>query len=300
MKPLDRNTTLARMQEVMGPLPPPSPGVLPSVRYLLSEDFPSYVRHKITYEADPGDPVPAWLLVPRTPTTRAVLCVHSTQRSGKDEVVGMGQRFSRHTAKELAERGYLALAPDYPNFGEYYLDVYRRGYLSASMKGIVNHRAAVDILLAQPGIRHIAAVGHSLGGHNALFIAAVDPRLHAAVTSCGFTSFAKYYGGNLKGWSHLGYMPRIASHYGLDPRRMPFDFPDILAAIAPRALFVNAPLHDDNFDVSGVRDCLAATSSLFPPQRLQAVYPDCSHDFPDEARAAAWSFLDSVLREHAL
>jgi hypothetical protein len=31
----------------------------------------------------------------------------------------MGQRFSRHTAKELAERGYVTLSPDYPNFGEY-------------------------------------------------------------------------------------------------------------------------------------------------------------------------------------
>ena len=296
MPPLKPIETLARMQEVMGPLPAPTPNLPLEVRTLLVEQFPLYTRHKITYQTDPGDHVPAWLLVPRKPATRAVLCVHSTQRSGKDEVVGMGQRFSRHTAKELAERGYVALAPDYPNFGEYFLDVYERGYVSASMKGIVNHRRAVDLLLAHPGITRVAAAGHSLGGHNALFIAAFDPRIQAAVTSCGFTSFAKYYGGNLTGWSHRGYMPRIATVYNLDPRRMPFDFPDVLAAIAPRAVFVNAPLHDANFDVSGVRDCIAAAGPLFPKARLQVTYPDSEHDFPDEARALAWQFLDNVLR----
>jgi len=301
MTPLAPNETLARMQEVMGPLPAPTPTLPLDVRILLTEQFPAYTRYKITYQSEPGDHVPAWLLVPRQPTGRAALCLHSTQRSGKDEIAGMGSRFSRHTAKELAERGYLALAPDYPNFGEYFLDVYERGYQSASMKGIVNHRRAVDLLVSRLPAgpagrpRRIASVGHSLGGHNALFIAAFDSRIQAAVTSCGFTSFAKYYGGNLTGWSHRGYMPRIASVYNRDPRRMPFDFPDVLAAIAPRAVFINAPLHDDNFDVSGVRDCVAAAGPLFPKLRFQVTYPDSAHDFPDEARAAAWQFLDSVL-----
>ncbi|MCC6291162.1 MAG: alpha/beta fold hydrolase [Bryobacterales bacterium] len=294
---LSRTETLARMQQVMGPLPAAASTRPPSVRTLLSEQFPSYTRHKITYEAEPGDHVPAWLLEPHAPATRAAICLHSTQRSGKDETAGIGQRFSRHTAKELAERGYLVISPDYPNFGEYYLDVYALGYQSASMKGIVNHRRAVDLLLSHRGIRSVAAIGHSLGGHNALFLAAFDERISATVTSCGFTSFAKYYGGDLTGWSHRGYMPRIASIYNRDPRKMPFDFPDVLAAIAPRSLFVNAPLHDANFDVSGVRDCLQLAGPLFPKQNLEAVYPDSEHDFPTEARLAAWRFLDARLAQ---
>ncbi len=292
---LSRTETLARMQQVMGAFPAAASGGPPSVRTLLSEQFPSYTRHKITYMAEPGDHVPAWLLEPHAPATRAAICLHSTQRSGKDETAGIGQRFSRHTAKELAERGYLVISPDYPNFGEYYLDVYALGYQSASMKGIVNHRRAVDLLLSHRGIRSVAAVGHSLGGHNALFLAAFDERISATVTSCGFTSFAKYYGGDLTGWSHSGYMPRIASIYNRDPRKMPFDFPDVLAAIAPRSLFVNAPLHDANFEVSGVRDCLQLVGPLFPQQNLEAVYPDSEHDFPEEARLAAWRFLDARL-----
>ena len=52
------------------------------------------------------------------------------------------------------------------------------------------------------------------------------------VSSCGFCSFAKYYGGNLKGWTSNRYMPRIASEYVTDPGRVPFDFTEVLAAIA--------------------------------------------------------------------
>ena len=37
---------------------------------------------------------------------------------------------------------------------------------------------------------------------------------------------------------------------------MPFDFTEILGALAPRAVFINARCNDDNFEVSGVRDCI--------------------------------------------
>ncbi len=60
------------------------------------------------------------------------------------------------------------------------------------------------------------------------------------VTSCGFNTFAKYKEGDLTGWSHDGYMPRIAALYGADPTKMPFDFPEVLGALAPRHVFINA------------------------------------------------------------
>ena len=40
--------------------------------------------------------------------------------------------------------------------------------------------------------------------------------------------------GDLTGWSHAGYMPRIRSVYDRNPAKMPFDFPDVVAALAPR------------------------------------------------------------------
>jgi hypothetical protein len=95
-------------------------------------------------------------------------------------------------------------------------------------------------------------------------------------------------------------MPHIATRYNYSPDRMPFDFHEVLAAIAPRAVFIVAPLHDDNFDVTGVRDCVNAAAPIFKllghPDRLQAVYPDAAHDFPDAERNAAYDFLASILR----
>ena len=205
-------------------------------------------------------------------------------------------------AAELAERGLVTLAPDYPGFGDYKIDVYAKGYVSATMKGIWNHRRAVDVLQALPDVdpEKIGVIGHSLGGHNSLFVAAFDSRIKAAVTSCGFTAFPKYYGGNLKGWTHKGYMPRIDTEYGKDPKRMPFDFTEILGAIAPRAVFINAPLRDGNFEVSGVRDCVAAASPVYElhgaKDALQAVYPDAAHDFPPEVRLQAYDFLEKALK----
>ena len=96
-----------------------------------------------------------------------------------------------------------------------------------------------------------------------LFTAVFDTRIKAVVTSCGFTSFHKYMGGDLHGWTGPRYMPLIATKYNYSPDRMPFDFPEVLAAIAPRAVFVVAPLHDDNFDVDGVRDVLTAAHPIY-------------------------------------
>jgi len=140
----------------------------------------------------------------------------------------------------------------------------------------------------------IGVIGHSLGGHNSLFVAAFDPRIRAVVSSCGFTSFAKYKGGDLKGWSHAGYMPRITTMFGNSPQRMPFDFKDVLSLIAPRPVFINAPVGDSNFDVSGVRDTVAAVRHLFG-DNLHVVYPDAGHSFPKAAREQAYAFLEKAL-----
>jgi pimeloyl-ACP methyl ester carboxylesterase len=285
------------MQDVMGPLPGMSGA--PRVEWAEERVFGELRYRKLRYEAEPGDLVPAWLLTRRDLRRRApaVICLHQTTRPGKDEPAGLAGKPNLHYARELALRGFVTLAPDYPNFGEYSLDVYARGYVSATMKGIHNHRRAFDVLTALPEVKRdrLGACGHSLGGHNALFLAAFDDRVRAAVTSCGFTSFRRYMKGDLTGWSHRGYMPRIAEAYGKDPARMPFDFPGVLAAIAPRAVFINAPLHDTNFDVTGVRECVERAAPFFPPKRIVAGYPEAGHDFPPEVRLDAWRFLERHL-----
>ncbi|HQL94821.1 MAG TPA: alpha/beta fold hydrolase, partial [Candidatus Hydrogenedentes bacterium] len=297
-----RTRIMEGMQRVMGPLPGPEHVVPPDVRVLEETDFPAYTQRRITFAVEDWDRLPACLLIPKNIEGKApaVLCLHPTSPLGKDVVTGRGEGTNRNYAQELAERGFVTLAPDYPGFGDYVparRELYDRGYKSATMKGIWNHMRCVDLLQSLPEVDpdRIGCVGHSLGGHNTLFLAAFDPRIRAAVTSCGFTSFAKYYGGDLTGWTHDGYMPAIASEFGKDPARMPFDFPGVLAAIAPRPLFINAPVLDANFDVSGVRDCVAAALPVYgllgADGALCAEYPHDEHDFPEHVRKQAYGFL---------
>ena len=293
------------MQEAMGAFPESSRRVPLDVEVLESTDTEKYMRQRITFAAEPGDRVPAYLLIPKglKGKAAAMLCLHQTTGIGKGEPVGLGGRPTLHYAHELAERGYVCIVPDYPSFGDYAYDFKTQGkhYASGSMKAIWNNLRAVDLLIALPQVDsdRIGCIGHSLGGHNALFTAAFDQRLQAVVTSCGFTAFHHYYGGKLAGWTSDRYMPRIRDVYENDPDQVPFDFYEVLAAICPRAIFINAPLHDSNFDVTGVRKVVEEVGKAYDlsnsRDKLVAEYPDSQHDFPDAVRAQAYDWLTKHL-----
>jgi hypothetical protein len=125
------------------------------------------------------------------------------------------------------------------------------------------------------------------------------------VSSCGFDSFSDYYGGDPanwqpeRGWCQARYMPSLIDYRGrLD--EIPFDFYELIGALAPRPLFVNAPLRDANFRQPSVDAILTAASAVYRlyhvPKVLQAAYPNCEHDFPPDVRNTAYRFLDKHLR----
>jgi dienelactone hydrolase len=298
-----RQQALASMQLVMGDLPDLTRRVPLDVQVLDETREHGLLRRSITFAVEADDRVPALLCIPdrAADVGLGLLCLHQTTAMGKGEPAGLGGSANLHYARELAERGHVTLSVDYPGYGDYHVDPYARGYASATMKGIWNHARGLDLLqsLAQVDDARLGAVGHSLGGHNALFLAAFDTRVRAVVTSCGFNSFLKYRNGRLAEWSHQGYMPRIATVYGNDATRMPFDFTDVLAAIAPRAVFVSAPVGDACFEVDGVVDCVEAALPVYrhlgSGNDLVAVYPHCDHDFPAQTREFAYQFVDRVL-----
>jgi dienelactone hydrolase len=298
-----RKQILTAMQRVMGPLPGPEKRVPLDVLIEREESTDKYIRRKLSYQSAPGERVPAWLLIPKNLKGKApaMLVLHQTTNHGKDEAVGLAGLPNLMLGKELAERGYVVLAPDYPTLGEHQTDVYAHGWQSASMKAVWDNMRGVDLLqsLREVDGKRIGIIGHSLGGHNGLFTAAFDSRIKCVVTNCGFTAFACYKGGNLAGWSGPRYMPRIQREFPT-PDRMPFDFHDVLGAIAPRAVYVSAPLRDSNFDVTGVREVVASVAPVYSlyhaSDKLTAVYPDCEHDWPQSERLAAYAWIDRMFQ----
>jgi dienelactone hydrolase len=293
----------ANMERVMGPLPPNNTEPL-DLQIKEEVRLEHYTRQRVSYVPEKNDRVPAYLLVPhdRSTPSPGMICLPGSSKPGKDVPVGLvPNRPDQVWAHELANLGFVCLVIDYPlvHTQEYATDPYAMGYVSNSMKGIVNHRRGVDVLQSLPYVsrNRIGVIGHSLGGHNALFLATFDDRVQAIVSSCGFNVFAKHAGGDIRAWSSRQYIPRIRTMYGDDPSRLPFDFTEVLAGLAPRTVFVNAPLHDEpDFEVSGVRDCVTAALPIYrdvfhAADKLVVEYPDARHEFPAAQRQAAYDLL---------
>jgi hypothetical protein len=146
---------------------------------------------------------------------------------------------------------------------EYQPDLNALGYQSGTMKAIWDNIRGLDLLESLPFVRkgEFGATGHSLGGHNAIYTAVFDPRLQVVVSSCGFDSFLDYYDGDPAnwqpghGWCQTRYMSRLTD-YRRRLAEIPFDFHELIGALAPRPVFVNAPLRDANFCWQSVDEVL--------------------------------------------
>ena len=304
---------LNNMQLVMGKLPPRQKKKL-HVVYTDSSVFEKYIRYTINFEVAPSEKVFAYLYRPKNISKLfpAILALHGTGIEGKKIIDGSTSTKNRAYAKELAERGYVVIAPDYPSMGELEnYDFANDRYDSGTMKGIFNHISCVDLLQSLPYVdkERIGVIGHSLGGHNALFVAAFDPRIKVIVSSCGWTLMDYYhpgeqvtarYGGRLGPWAQERYMPFIRDKFDLDAEKIPFDFDEIIAVLAPRPFFSNSPVYDLNFSVEGVRKAESRVREVYrfmnAEDAIRFVYPRVGHDFPSDIREDAYRFIDKYLK----
>lgn len=301
-----RERIQAAMQKLAGRLPGSGDRVPLDLTVQSIEEEEKYWRLHITFNSTRSTRVPAWLLVPRpegetTAAHPAMLCLHPTHfELGKSQLCGLGGLPSRFYAHELAERGFVCLAPDYLGFGERRDAPKDQLFSSGTMQAVWENIRAVDLLETLPCVRRdaIGVIGHSLGGHNGLFTAMFDGRLRAVVSSCGFTAMTHYRGGDLTGWTSQRYMPKIKDY--ASPQSLPLDFAEIFTAIAPVPVFVSAPTADDNFALEGVRLteelCRPAYNLAGAEDKLQFHYPKAGHDFPVEMRQAAYRWLESQLK----
>ena len=312
-----RAEILRSMQEVMGKLPGDERRVALDVSVQEEADAGKYVRRLITYQSEPDSRTPAYLCIPKDVLTgkrkaSAVLCLHPTDsKVGHKVVVGLGGRAGRQYAAELAERGYVTLSPSYTHLADYWPNLGALGYVSGTMKAIWDNSRGLDLLASLPSVddsRGFGAIGHSLGGHNAVYTAVFDSRITVVASSCGFDSYLHYKDGVERnwyfgqGWCQIRYMPRMSNYRG-KLEEIPFDFHELLGALAPRPFFVNAPLHDSNFQWKSVDECAEAARPIYEllggKDNLTIRHPDCDHNFPDELREEAYKTIDSVLRPEA-
>jgi len=276
-------------------------------------DCDTYVRRLITYASEPGGRVPAYLLIPKDVLAgkrkaAAVLCLHGTDNVvGHGTVVGLGARPNRAYAMELAQRGYVTLAPNYPLLAKYQPDIKQLGWESGTLKAVWDNIRGLDLLASLPFVdssKGFGTIGHSLGGHNSVYTAVFDDRIKATVSSCGLDSYLDYYKGNPKnwdpekGWCQTRYMLKLAGYKGR-LAEIPFDFHEMIGALAPRHVLIIAPTKDSNFRAESVDRIAAAAQPVFKlyghEDRLRVEHPECEHDFPPEMRELGYKLFDAVL-----
>lgn len=304
-----RPDVAARWLAALGELPgatEPTFGVIDEVAEA------NHRRLRISYRTSDGDDVPAFLLVPRGEGPfPAVLALHPTVPEGKADVATSHGRDGRRYGLELAERGYVVLAPDTITAGDRIADgeqpyhtasfMAARPEVSPVGKIVADHRQGVSVLASLPFVAadRIGVIGHSLGGYNAWFLASVDDRVRAVVSSCGYATFAgdphPHHWGKRDWFSHF---PELSKDF--DRGTVPFEFHEIVALVAPRPLFTWATTSDQFFpnwieSMRGLDEVYRVYTELGHPDAMVTWLGHGPHDFPDHVREAAYAFLDSNL-----
>ncbi len=159
-----------------------------------------------------------WVARPINPKGRvpAVLALHGHGGTGEEIVRGKGLYWYGRT---LAAMGYVVIAPD---IGQHTIQ-----HTNWSLMGerVWDALRCVDYLVTLPEVdtNRMGVCGLSLGGEATMYVAALDERLRAACSSGWLTTVDNMKQGHCPCWNFEG----LESN---------FDFADVFACVAPRAL----------------------------------------------------------------
>lgn len=251
----ERAALLAAWRRYLGA--PPFPEPPPDVRTVEEFDLGRCTGRLLRLRTEPEYEEAAYLLVPKglEGPAPAVLVFYYDVDTPAGHDLGSPhwrpentvRRFARH----LALRGYVALAMRwaYEGFLEALGCLHRTGGLQARYAPAVERMRrlapnwkglgrvvwdagrAVDYLVSLPYVdpRRIACLGHSLGGKMALYAAAFDTRIRAAVSS------EPGIGLSFSNWDALWYLGPEVRDEGF-----PLDHHQLLALLAPRPFLLIA------------------------------------------------------------
>lgn len=307
----ERREVIERVwRQILGPLDDPGSGEVTVSRQRVDDGLH---RWSVQLDGAAAGAIPAQILLPagvlagdvRAP---AVIACHPTHPDGKDLVTRTGHR---PYGLELAQRGYVVIAPDclsagertYPGHRPYDTGPFYRQHSGASIVGrtITDHRSVLNALTSLPFVDpdRIGAIGHSLGGYNAYFLAGLDERVKAVVSSCGFAPFRHDpepgRWGQRDWYTHL---PEVTTE--LDRGAVPFDFGQIAALVAPRPSFHYFGQMDAIFPHwQSVGESLQSVRQLYVSLghegSFELLMGGGAHDFPESIRSLSYRFLDRWL-----
>lgn len=217
--------------------------VLPNIGFGDAEDLGEVTRTLISYDVEEGHRVEAYLMAPNADGPfPGIVVFHPTTNTTIDQPVGFGTRPTLQFGLNLALRGYVTLTPrnyiwdycgqkatEWEQYAENAALVKKRWPAWSGMgKMLWDGMRAADVLAAMPMVdaERMGCVGHSLGAKEALYAAAFDERMKAAISCEGGV------GKTFTNWDAPWYLgPEFVKRTDLDHHQL-------LALAAPRALMV--------------------------------------------------------------
>ena len=211
--------------------------------------------------------------------------------------------------QSMVDRGYAVFSYDMLGFGNrieegtHFYDRYP--HWSKMGKMVVDVKGAVDALRNLDFIdgTKIFVAGYSLGATVGLYAAAMDERIAGVVSVAGFTPMRTNTPDRgtegIKTYSHLhGLLPRLGFFAG-NESRIPYDFHEVLACIAPRPVLVIAPVMDKDAHLEDVQNCVEQARKIYglygASDNIQIFSPDDYNRFSPEMREKTYEWLQNQI-----
>jgi hypothetical protein len=283
--------------DFLGPLPAKKPALKTEI--LNTEHLPGFTRQQVRYQIESSIYTDGYLLTPADGKGRlpAVIVFHPTTPLHAKGVAGLAPEYDpeKWQGVQLVQRGYVVWCP------RNYINTDGADWAGNAKRVLTAHPdwtgmtrmvwdaiRAVDYVQSLPNVdrRRIGVLGHSLGGKQALYAAAFDERIQAAVSSEGGIGL------RFSNWDALWYLgPKIREpDFKLEHHQL-------LALVAPRAFLL---LGGESADGERSGDFIAAARPVYEllgaRENLKWFNHHDGHRYSPAARVMAEQFLDAQLK----
>lgn len=212
----------------------------------------------------------------------------------------------------MTDLGYVVFSYDMIGFGnriEEGTRFYERyPHWSKMGKMVADVRGAVDALSRMDFVDQtkIIAGGYALGATVGLYAAALDERIAGVVSVSGFSPLRSVSPDRglegIKAFSHLhGLIPRLGFFAGHEDR-IPYDYDEIIGAIAPRPVLLIAPKLDHTANLEDIRASVTEAVKMYKlsgaSDRLILSTPDDFNRFSAEMQKTIYGWAARQFEIH--